>query len=196
MKKFIGSFAIVAMACSFLWVGRAAAETEGTVTLSGEVLTVTELEVADANDANPGQSTSYTSLDLAAGESDTIVAYVHEKCNSQLGYKVTVESANATADANGYLYLKGAVAENPHKVAYTLEYDNVAVVLTAGAAEITSVEDPNANFPQFNSKPLSITIADNGDTAANSGAPADNYLAMLFADTYSDTLTFTIAANE
>lgn len=196
MKKFMGSVAVLAMACSFLWVGRAHAELVGTVNLSGEVETVTELEVADASDANPGATTSYTTLDLSAGESDTIVAYVHEKCNSQAGYTVTVASANAVADLDGNLYLKGAVGTNPHLIAYTLKYADVAVVMEDGEGLVTDATAANVDFPEFTSKSLKITIADDGDEATNSGAAGDNYLASLFADIYSDVLTFTIAANE
>ncbi|MDG0814748.1 hypothetical protein [Bdellovibrio svalbardensis] len=96
----------------------------GTLTISGVVTAVTELEVTAAPDA--------TTLNILAGETDKLVASVSERSNNIGGYKVTLTSVN-----NGQL-VNGANATL--KTAYKIGYDGgTKLSLTNSATQVKNV---------------------------------------------------------
>ena len=115
-------------------------------------------------------STGYNNLDLAATATNLQVATVNETNNTTNGYTVTVASTNAGQLKNGTL----------GSVTYTAKYNSTAFTLSNAAAQVTNA--PAANAIVNVSKPLTISY-----TGAAAGT--------LMTGTYSDTLTFTIAAN-
>lgn len=132
--------------------------TTGTITLTGVVAEA--IDIAIVTDANA------SSLDLAVDTTNLIVATITEKSNVNAGYSVTLSSANSVV-------LQGSTTS----LAYTLEYDNVAINFVGADATITdSVLITNSSGVSKN-----LTISYTGD-------------AGLPADTYSDILTFTIIA--
>lgn len=110
-----------------------------------------------------------SNLNLTSATATTVtVATVTEICNSNSGYTVSVSSANAG-------YLKGALSANADSVAYSLFCDGTAVALSSSGT---------------------VMVAASAKTSGNSQTLAVNYTgnATLSADSYSDILTFTIAA--
>jgi hypothetical protein len=141
------------------------AQSSANLTISGTVANNTTIAVA----SQPG----YNSLNIEAGETDKLVAIVTEKSNKRNGYTVTLQSQNAGTSAQAFLKGTGG---NTDQADYTLKYNSMAVTLVSGAATIT---DANARTSSAGvDKNLTVTI------------PA----AWLNTDTYSDTLTLTIAA--
>lgn len=107
-----------------------------------------------------------SALDLTTTQSNTKVASVQEKSNSFTGYKVTISSQNL-----------GVLKNNQHSFVYSLSYNNQALNL---ASPVT----------QTNSASSAVTV--NKDVKISyTGVPAD----QLVAGDYTDTITFTIAAN-
>lgn len=108
-----------------------------------------------------------STLDLTASPANLKVASVNEKSNSNTGYKVTISSANLGV-------LKNGTADS---VTYTMTYDNASVNLASPAVQThTSAAAVNVN------KDVKISYT---------GRPQD----QLVAGDYTDTVTFTIAAN-
>lgn len=141
------------------------AQTSGNITIAGTVANVTTITVAS--------QAGYNTLPIAAGCVDQLVANATERSNDKLGYTVTLNSLNAGTTAQAFL--KGAVG-NTDTVNYTMKYNGTAVTLASGSAVVTSsaARTPVAGLV----KALSVTI------------PAS----WVNTDTYSDTLTLTIAA--
>lgn len=138
----------------------------GSITIAGTVANVTTITVASV--------AGYDLLPIAAGCVDQVVANATEKSNNKLGYTVTLNSLNAGSTIQASL--NGAVG-NTDKVNYTMKYGVTAVSLVNGSAVVTSSA---ARTPQAGVvKALSVTIT--------SGA-------WVNTDTYSDTLTLTIAS--
>lgn len=100
----------------------------------------------------------------------------HEKTNWPNGYTVSLRSLNAGTGTQAFL--KGAVAQTTDVVNYTMKYNNVAVVLAAGIGQVTSAAARTG--PAGVDKTLTVTFAANP---------------WIATDTYSDTLTVTIATN-
>jgi hypothetical protein len=101
---------------------------------------------------------------------DVLVATIAESSNVYAGYRILISSANNS----NFLSDSGSL----QTVGYKASYDNAAVVLTT-----TPVVARNS---AINPGPATYT----SDFEINwTGAPAN------YADTYSDTLTFTIEAN-
>lgn len=151
-----------------LSVMSALAET-GTVTIQGTVSkaqTITVTPVA-----------GYNLLDVVAGGSGIAIATVKEKSNSKAGYKVTVRSATAFAASGAQATLKGAAVTDPETVNYAIKYAGTAVTLVSGEAEVTSATDKT------------------GGTGLDKAVTIDVTGTWVGADTYSDTLTFTITSN-
>ena len=116
--------------------------------------------------ADPGAS----SLNLGAAATDLFVASVNETCNGPIGYTVTVQSANSSS--------LEPLGSSPDSVPFTFKYDGSAANLSGGGA----VTITNANLPTGAAgvdKSVEISYANPG---------------FIAADTYTDTLTFTIAA--
>ena len=141
------------------------AATTGTITLSGLIAQSCNITVTP--------QTGYNALDLTASPANLNVAIVNEQCNDPKGYTVAVTTANGTTTG----VLKGAIAGNPDTVSYTMTYNGGAVTLAGSSATVTDVTAKTAAAGV--NKNLNIAYTGN---------------ANLGADTYSDTLTFTITA--
>ena len=115
-------------------------------------------------------TTPFNALDLTTTQANLPVANVVEQSNDALGYKVTMSSANAGTLKNG----------TAGSVAYTAKYNATTVTLSATPQNVTTA--PATTTVVNVTKPLTISYT---------GAAA----ASMMAGTYSDTLTFTIAAN-
>lgn len=146
-------------------VAASIAATSGSIEIKGIVPAILEIIVTP----QPG----YDSLNIAGGATRFVVAKVTEKSNSSTGYTVELKSKNDvdSTSING-AFLKGL--NSTDTVLYTMEYGGNAVNLTDGIAKVTDSPLKTAGTD----KDLSVTF---------SGA-------FLSADTYSDTLTLTIAA--
>jgi spore coat protein U-like protein len=116
-------------------------------------------------------TSSATNLPLSTGTGSTplTVANVTEISNSHSGYSVALSSANAGV-------LKEASGSS--SLAYSLTYGNATISFTNGSAVITNTKGQTSSSGTVNALAISF----------QSGS-------SLPADTYSDTLTFTIAAN-
>ncbi len=125
--------------------------------------------VAAKLDISVTAETVTASLNLEASQTDLLVATVKEKCNRPGGYTVSVQSANLG-------FLKGATG-NTDTIAYTMTYGGAAVSLTGGSVTVTP--DGAKTGPSGTNKEVRITYTGND---------------FLTEDTYTDTLTFTIAA--
>lgn len=140
----------------------AQAATTGSITLQGVVPSVVSVAVT-------GQGT-YNALNLAATQTNLLVANVQEQSNDTLGYKVTVASANAGQLKNGTL----------GQVTYTAQYNSVTFTLSTTAVQVTNQA---AQAVVVNAvKPLTVSYT--GVTAVST-----------MSGTYTDTLTFTVIAN-
>lgn len=126
--------------------------------------------VAAATAIVVNQTTGYNSLDLSTTAVDQEVATVREINNTTNGYTVTLSSANAGLLKNGTL----------GSVTYTAKYNDTSVSLTVAPVTITTGAASNSVVNVL--KPFEISFT---------GVAAST----LMVGTYSDTLTFTIAAN-
>lgn len=151
--------------------GSVFAADNGNIVLEGTVAAVNEIVVTPVS--------GYNTLNLTAGATDQQVATVNEKNNDPDGYTVTLVSLNAAATAQANL--KGADTENSQVINYSMKYgvaaSEAAVTLVAGSAVVSSTSA--ASIEAGAEKSLLVSF---------SGASWKN------ADTYSDTLTLTIAA--
>lgn len=109
-----------------------------------------------------------SSLPLDTTQTDTLVAVVNEKSNSTSGYKVSISSDNA-----GKLVHE---SESASTITYSLSYDGQSVDLANGD-EFT-----------YGSAPVDV---DRDVTISYTGKEHTE----LFEGDYSDTVTFSIAAN-
>lgn len=140
------------------------AATTGSLLLSGVVAPRTEITVTA--DANA------SSLPVGSTVSNLKIASVNELSNNKAGYTVSLASAN-----NGQLKESNTQAVGlSDSLPYSLSYNGNPVGLNGGSAQISNI------------------------SSRTTGAGTDNVLAISFssaflnADTYTDTLTFTIAA--
>jgi spore coat protein U-like protein len=145
--------------------GAADAATTGTITLQGTVAQSCNITVTP--------QTGYNALDLSTSPTSLNVATVNETCNDPKGYTVSMTTANGTTTG----VLKGAIAGNPDTVTYNVTYNGSAVTLAGSTATVTNVTAKTAAAGV--TKNLNIAYTGNSN---------------LGADTYTDTLTFTITA--
>ena len=143
------------------------AQAAATLTISGTVAPVNTITIA----SQPG----YNALDLVNGATAKIVGIATETSNDNLGYKVTLASANAGATAQAFL--KGSLTGNADVVNYSILYGGTSVTLANGSATVTSATGRTVKTGV--AKNIAVTY---------SGS-------WLTADTYSDTLTLSIAGN-
>lgn len=108
-------------------------------------------------------------LPLDTTQTDTLVAVVTEKSNSNTGYNVSISSDNS-----GELVHETVSSSS---IAYTLKYDGSAIDLSSGDNFVHS-------FPTGASNDRDIEISYTGVPHAD-----------LVEGDYTDTVTFTIAAN-
>jgi hypothetical protein len=151
-------------------LGSVSAATTGSLLLQGTVPEILEITV----NADPAA----TALDLSVDASSVKVATVIERSNKKSGYTVTVESANGAAQSsNSGLF----VNDDPgitDSLSYDISYGGSPVSLTNGAGMISDV---STKTPGTGSS-KDVTISYTGSTS------------FPYEGTYSDTLTFTIAA--
>jgi hypothetical protein len=180
---------VIGSVSAFATSAFAGSSNTGNLVISGTVSAVAEVEIYDS--ANAEAITTYTTLNLGLGESSTQIATIHEKCNHEAGYTMTISHVNkGSGGAESWLGNAGS-----SKIAYTLTYDGSAVAFVAGSVIMTSTSAINPDYPSFTPKALAITIVDSVSTSTpNSGVVTKNNLSILPAGTYSDTLTFTVAA--
>ncbi len=143
------------------------AQLSGNITISGTVANSTSITVAP--------QTGYNSLNIAGGVSGQTVAIATEKSNDKIGYTVKLTTANAPTGTAAFL--KGGTSGNTDTVPYTMTYGGIAVTLVSGSATVTSASV----------RTISTGVAKNLNVTIPS--------VWVNADTYSDTITLTIAAN-
>ena len=118
------------------------------------------------------EESGHNTLDLAVSQTDLLVAVVTE-ISTEGGYTVTLETVNGTSTG----LFTGANLNNSETLSYDIKYDNTLVSLSGGSAVVT----------------------DSGSATSEAGINKDlriSYVGITFlaADTYSDTLILTIAA--
>jgi hypothetical protein len=158
----------IVMTCAvFGLVTASFAQSSATLTISGSVAPINTITIAS--------QTGYNALDLVNGQTAKLVGIATETSNDSLGYKVTLASANAGATAQAFL--RGALGGNTDTVNYSIQYGGSAVTLSSGSALVTSATGRTGASGV--TKNINVTFAGS----------------WLAADTYSDTLTLTIAGN-
>lgn len=116
------------------------------------------------------QAGSYNSLTLTSAQSNVTVGTSAEACNDGKGYKVTIGTRNGTSSG----LLKGTSYNQT--MAYGVNYGSTTTLTFAGSTATAT----NTNASGFATYTVGVTYA-----AATS----------LTADTYTDTLTFTMLTN-
>jgi hypothetical protein len=157
----------IVVICGLLALATASfAQSSATLTISGSVSAVNTITVAPQS--------GYNALDLVNGATDKLVGIATETSNDVLGYHVTLASANAGTGSQAFLKGTGG---NTDVVNYSVKYNGNAVTLSAGSATVTSTtgRTPSSGV----TKDIAVTFAGS----------------WLAADTYSDTITLTIAGN-
>lgn len=146
--------------------------TTGNLALTGTVA---------ANTAITLSVNTYTlTLDNDTTVTDLQIATSTERSNNRIGYTVTISSSHGVNGSDS-LYLAGDTVGNTDTIPYALKYNDVIADFTTGSvANTAKVTDANARTGGNLVKTIKVsyTIPDG----------------LLNADTYSDTLTFTIAA--
>ncbi|MDA3812507.1 MAG: hypothetical protein PF518_19490 [Spirochaetaceae bacterium] len=141
--------------------------TTGNLTISGTVPEILEISVISAAGS--------TNLDLTQNITDLHIGDVIERSNVLTGYTVSISSANA---ATGAPHFKSSNPTNADTLDYTLKYNGAAIAFAGGSSLISDVNSKTATLGS--TKALNISY--------------DGTVNFLNSDTYSDTLTFTIAA--
>ncbi len=146
----------------------AQAATSENLNLSGSVASILSIAVS-ANATASG-------LGLTSSTAGSDIGVVTETCNDADGYTVSVTSANGVTQsaANGVL-IGGSHSET---LSYSLTYNSSAVTFVNGVGEVTNVNEKTAA----------------GGVAKTVQIIYDPTSSNLAADSYSDTLTFSIAA--
>ena len=148
------------------------AATTGAVTPKGTVPAILEVTVTP--------TTGFDSLDLTAAVNNLEIAQVNERTNNKAGYTVTVDSTNGVADslASGRFKSGTDPLGNTDTLDYTVTYGGSAAPLSNGSGTVTNTTSKTTGTGVTNS--VQITYDGTGS--------------FLIADSYEDTLTFTIAA--
>lgn len=141
--------------------------TVGTSAFAGTTATLLlKGSIAPNLDISVTPETVAAALDLTTTQSNTKIATVQEKSNSNTGYKVTISSQNL-----------GALKNGQQRFVYNLAYNGSALNLASPVV-------------QSYTSPAAVTLNKNVNISYT-GVPAD----QLVAGDYTDTITFTIAAN-
>jgi hypothetical protein len=117
------------------------------------------------------QATGNSNLAVTTKVTNATIATFVEKSNKASGYTVTLTSANSSV-------LKGSLSGNTDTLSYTLAYGGTAIDLSSGSAVITNSSSKTGSAGL--TKILAISF--------------DGTASLLGEDSYTDTLTFTIAA--
>lgn len=137
--------------------------------VQGQSLTLTGT-VAQSCNLTITPSGSYNSLNLTTAQSDLTIGTSGENCNDGKGYKVTIGTRNGTSTG----LLKGT--SYSQTFAYGVNYGSTTTLTFAGSTATAT----NTNAPGFTTYTVGVTYA----------TPT-----RLTADTYTDTLTFTMTTN-
>jgi len=172
MKRSKIRLVLVGLVVLFLMSGAGAfAADNDSIILTGTVDSILSLAITEQG--------SYNALTLTADGIDVGVADVVVECNDPDGYTVTMEILNGTDTT---AFFKGADAQNSETLVYTVKYgpasSETAVTFSAGSSEVESTSARSTVGGDTRNILISWTAP---------GTP-------LAADTYSDTLTLTIAA--
>ena len=116
--------------------------------------------------------------EAGAGSLDVGLATVVERSNKKAGYTVTLESFNAVAGSASAAYFANIDPAVVSNLEYSISYGGNAVTLSNGAAVISDV----VGKTDAAGSSKVVTISYNGASD------------FPYEGTYSDTLTFTIAA--
>ena len=122
-------------------------------------------------------STSSVSLgDLSVTPlTNSALATLTETCNDNAGYTVSLTSLNAGTNGSA-LFLKGNTTGNTDQINYSLIYNTSSVSFTSGTAALTTASAPT------------------GSTGAQKTLAITTTPGAYHADSYTDTLTITLAA--
>jgi hypothetical protein len=163
----IGSLALTTAACLSL-SAPAMAQLTGTIPLTGNVGKACTIVVSQT----AAELVLTSSLDLTQSQNNVQIASSNENCNDNSGYVVTVKSVAAASLASSTPQMVGSTG-NKDTVPYTLIYSGTAATFdNTGVATVTN-RTKKANLTQ------TVALTYTGVTT-------------LGADTYSDTLIFTI----
>ncbi|HEY3920369.1 MAG TPA: hypothetical protein VGL83_21460 [Stellaceae bacterium] len=160
-------FAAAALGAASLLAGGAQAANNNNVSipLSGTVPVTCTV-------ANNSSGTTTTFSDMTQGASNVLIGTITETCNGRSGYKVTLTEQNFSANQPSF---KGSSSGSV--IPYTLSYNGSTV-----------------NFPNS-----TATLTNSGSqTGTNGVAKALNLsfsAGAYTADSYSDTITITMASN-
>jgi hypothetical protein len=143
----------------------------GSIVLTGTIAQNCSITVTPASAAS--------TLTLTATQTNLNVGSVVEQCNDFKGYKITVASTNNPSQGSGNFtgILQGATSGNTDTISYTVAYGQTSNVVPASTSLAESV-----TTKQLTATTNSVFISYTGVTT-------------LGADTYSDTLTLTMATN-
>ena len=143
----------------------------GSIVLTGTIAQNCSITVTPASAAS--------TLTLTSTQTNLNVGSVVEQCNDFKGYKISVASTNNPTQAgtgNFTGVLKGATSGNTDTISYTVAYATTGNVVPA-----TSLAE-SVTTKQLTATTNSVFVSFTGVTT-------------LGADTYSDTLTVTMATN-
>jgi hypothetical protein len=168
-KRFNGkaAFLLVLLAGT---ISLAGAATTGTLILQGTVPGILEITITP----EPGSN----ALDLSIDTANLKVATVNERSNKKAGYTVSVESANAIAAGSDTPYFDNTDPDVSSSLDYQITYGGSAVVLSSGSAIISDTAAKTTGTGTSSD----VAVSYNGATE------------FPYEGTYSDTLTFIIAA--
>jgi len=164
MKQLCMTGLVAVLAAAAVLPAAAANNNNVAIPLSGTVATACTVA-----DSATGATTTFG--DMTTGQSGTLVGTITETCNDKNGYKVTLSTANFSSGSPNF---KGAGTST--LVPYALTYNGTGLTWSAGTATITpSGTQTGASGV---AKQLKITFAGG----------------FLAADSYSDTITITMAS--
>lgn len=144
--------------------------TTGSVTPRGTVPSILEVTVTP--------TAGFNSLDLTTSATDVQIAQVNERTNNKAGYTISLDSTNGIAGSLGTGRFKSTDVTNTDTLDYTIKYAGNAAALTNGSATVTD----------SNSKTTGTGVTKAVQVSY------DGSSLFMAADTYEDTLTFTITA--
>ena len=159
---------VIAMAATLMAATAANAALTGNVALSGNVPQNCSIAVT---------ATGNSGIDLSTTTADLQVATVAEDCNKKAGYAISVTTTNGVAASASTGLFNGDTGGNTDTVAYSVKYDSSALTFTNGADASARTASDKVNGQV---SPVTISFT---------GAPT------AAADTYADTLNFTMTVN-
>jgi hypothetical protein len=125
------------------------------------------------------------SLDLGSGSKHVVVGTILQNCNKTSGYTLNVASANCSASPTGAKVIGGT---NHDYLKYSVE--SVNPTTGGSSADVTNLLNASCS----NQTARTVT---NAKITSETSTIYVNYTGSnsLSADTYTDTLTFTISSN-